>query len=79
MSQQALNRKIFIDDYVDPATIDVIDLSPVLQVGPKTGTVDDLYRARETCCTEGLQEGRAPRRAPLRYAPAHHAHRGAGR
>ncbi len=45
MSQQAVNRKIFIDDYVDPATVDVIDWSPVLQVRPKTGTVDDLYRS----------------------------------
>ena len=45
MSQQALNRKIFIDDYVDPATIDMIDWSPVLQVRPRTGTMDDLYRA----------------------------------
>ena len=32
MSQQAVNRKIFIDDYVDPTTVDVIDWSPVLQI-----------------------------------------------
>ena len=45
MSQQAVNRKIFIDDYVDPATVDVIDWSPVLQIRPRSGSVDDLYRS----------------------------------
>ena len=45
MSQQAVNRKIFIDDYIDPATVDVIDWSPILQIRPRSGSVDDLYRA----------------------------------
>jgi predicted AlkP superfamily pyrophosphatase or phosphodiesterase len=45
LSQQALDRKIFLDDYVDPATVNVVDWSPVLHVAPKTGTVDALYAA----------------------------------
>ena len=45
MSQQAVDRKIFIDDYVDPSTVEVIDWSPVLQLRPLKGTIDDLYRA----------------------------------
>jgi predicted AlkP superfamily pyrophosphatase or phosphodiesterase len=44
MSQQAVDRKIFLDDYVDPATVNVIDWSPVLQILPRQGSVDDLYR-----------------------------------
>ena len=45
MSQQAVNRKIFLDDYLDLSLVDVIDWSPVLQVRPRTGSADDLYRA----------------------------------
>jgi predicted AlkP superfamily pyrophosphatase or phosphodiesterase len=44
MSQQALDRKIFIDDYLDLASVEVIDWSPVLQIAPKSGSVDELYR-----------------------------------
>ena len=45
MSQQAVDRKIFLDDYLDLSSVDVIDWSPVLQVRPRTGSVDELYRA----------------------------------
>ena len=45
MSQQAVDRKIFIDDYLDLRAVDVSDWSPVLQVRPKTLTVDEVYRA----------------------------------
>jgi predicted AlkP superfamily pyrophosphatase or phosphodiesterase len=76
MSQQAVNRKIFIDDYVDPATIDVIDWSPVLQVRPTTGSVDDLYRRlrgkhpalrvyRKSELPAALHYGTHPRIAPI--------------
>jgi len=76
MSQQALNRKIFIDDYVDQATVDVIDWSPVLQIAPKTGSVDDLYRAlygkhpalsvyRKGELPAALHYGTHPRIAPI--------------
>jgi len=76
MSQQALNRKIFIDDYVDQATVDVIDWSPVLQIAPKNGSVDDLYRAlhgkhpalsvyRKGELPAALHYGTHPRIAPI--------------
>ena len=45
MSQQAIDRKVFIDDYLDLRTVDVIDWSPVLQMRPKSITVDQVYRA----------------------------------
>ena len=45
MSQQALDRKIFLDDYVDLDTVNVVDWNPVLWIAPKTGTVDALYAA----------------------------------
>ena len=44
MSQQAPDRKIFLDDYIDMRSVDVLDWSPVLQILPRTGTVDELYR-----------------------------------
>jgi predicted AlkP superfamily pyrophosphatase or phosphodiesterase len=45
MSQNALDRVIFVDDYVAPSSVDVIDWSPILAVAPRTGSVDGLYRA----------------------------------
>ena len=45
MSQTSLERLIPIDDYLDPATVDLIDTSPVLGVWPRTITVDEAYRA----------------------------------
>ena len=46
MSQQAVDRKVFIDDYLDLRTVDVIDWSPVLQLRPKNDAgVDEVYRA----------------------------------
>jgi predicted AlkP superfamily pyrophosphatase or phosphodiesterase len=44
MSQQAPNRKIVLDDYLDLKSVDVLDWSPVLQLLPRTGSVDELYR-----------------------------------
>ena len=44
MSQQAPERKIFLDDYIDLRTVDVLDWSPVLQLLPRTVTADELYR-----------------------------------
>jgi predicted AlkP superfamily pyrophosphatase or phosphodiesterase len=45
MSALAPERRIFIDDYIDVQTINIVDWSPVLQISPKTGTTDDVYRA----------------------------------
>ena len=45
MSLQAVERKIFVDDYLDMRSVEVIDWSPVLHLRPRSGTVDDVYRA----------------------------------
>jgi predicted AlkP superfamily pyrophosphatase or phosphodiesterase len=45
MSQTSLERLIPLDDYLDPATVDLIDSSPVVGVWPRTITVDEAYRA----------------------------------
>jgi predicted AlkP superfamily pyrophosphatase or phosphodiesterase len=45
MSEASSERVIYLDDYVDPATVEIVDSSPVLQVNPKNGSVEDLYRA----------------------------------
>jgi predicted AlkP superfamily pyrophosphatase or phosphodiesterase len=36
---------IVLDDYIDPATVDVVDWAPVLALSPKDGNVDGLYAA----------------------------------
>jgi predicted AlkP superfamily pyrophosphatase or phosphodiesterase len=45
MSQLAPERTIFLDDYLDLATVDVVDWSPVLMLGPRSGSLEDLSRA----------------------------------
>jgi len=45
MSQLAPNRTIFLDDYLNLDTVNVIDWSPVAQIVPKTLTADGIYRA----------------------------------
>ncbi|HUR20691.1 MAG TPA: ectonucleotide pyrophosphatase/phosphodiesterase [Vicinamibacterales bacterium] len=45
MSQTSLQRLIPLDDYLDPATVELIDSSPVVGVWPRTITVDAAYRA----------------------------------
>jgi len=46
MSQLSPRRRIVLDDYLDPETVDVIDTSPVLGIWPRAGSVeDDIYRA----------------------------------
>ncbi len=36
---------IVLDDYLDPATVDVIDWTPLLALSPKDGNVDAVYEA----------------------------------
>lgn len=45
MSALSRDRVIVLDDYLDPATADVIDWSPVLGLAPKDGNVGGLYAA----------------------------------
>jgi len=44
MSAVSDNRVIFLDDYVDLAAVNVVDWTPALELVPRTGSVDDLYR-----------------------------------
>lgn len=45
MSQISTRRLIAIDNFIDPATVDLIDTTPLLGVWPRTITVDQAYRA----------------------------------
>ncbi len=47
MAQLSPDRVIFVDDYLDPATVKVVDWSPVLMLAPPPGAVDRVYRALE--------------------------------
>ena len=45
MSQVATDRVIFLDDYLQLSTVDVIEWSPNLGLLPRSTTVDDVYGA----------------------------------
>jgi predicted AlkP superfamily pyrophosphatase or phosphodiesterase len=45
MAQLRRERMIVLDDYLDPATVDVLDWSPVLALSPRDGNVDRVYTA----------------------------------
>lgn len=45
MAALSPDRMIVLDDYIDPATADVVDWAPVLALSPKDGNVDRLYAA----------------------------------
>ena len=45
MSQLSDRRVIFLDDYVDLNTVDIVEWTPVLELAPKSGSAEDLYRA----------------------------------
>src|SRR5688572_24305861 len=45
MSQLSPDRRIFLDDYLDPLTIDIVDWSPVAQLWPRSGSPEVIYRA----------------------------------
>ena len=45
MSQVANNRVIFLDDYLNLSTVDVIEWSPNLGIRPSSATVEHVYRA----------------------------------
>ena len=36
---------IYLDDIVDPATVNIVDLGPMLSLSPKPGAADTVYRA----------------------------------
>jgi predicted AlkP superfamily pyrophosphatase or phosphodiesterase len=43
MSQLDAARVVFLDDYVDPAMVDVVQGTPILELAPRGMTVDQLY------------------------------------
>jgi len=45
MAALSRDRMIVVDDYIDPATADIIDWTPVLGLTPKDGDVDKMYGA----------------------------------
>jgi predicted AlkP superfamily pyrophosphatase or phosphodiesterase len=45
MSQNSAERVVVLDDYIDMNTVTMIDSSPVVGLWPKSGTVEDIYRA----------------------------------
>lgn len=44
MAQLSRDRMIVLDDLVDVSTVEVVDWSPVLTLGPRDGNVEALYR-----------------------------------
>lgn len=45
MAALSRDRMIVVDDYLDPATADIIDWAPVLALAPKDGDVEKMYAA----------------------------------
>ena len=45
MAALSPERTIVLDDYLDPASADIVDWEPVLGLSPKDGNVDRLYAA----------------------------------
>jgi predicted AlkP superfamily pyrophosphatase or phosphodiesterase len=45
MSQQSRDRQIFLDDYIDLSTVQIVDLAPATVLAPRTGTVDEILTA----------------------------------
>jgi predicted AlkP superfamily pyrophosphatase or phosphodiesterase len=45
MSQLSPDRRIFLDDYLDMLTVDIVDWSPVAQLWPRSGSPEIIYRA----------------------------------
>lgn len=44
MSPISAKKVVYLDKYVDPATVDIIDGSPVMALRPKDGNVEALYK-----------------------------------
>ena len=76
MSQQSSDRTIFLDDYLNPDSVDVFEWSGALKIAPKTGSVDQAYLAlkgkhpalaiyRREELPADLQYGKNPRVSPI--------------
>jgi predicted AlkP superfamily pyrophosphatase or phosphodiesterase len=47
MARLSDRKVIFVDDYLDLSSVDVVEWGQLLQLRPRRGTVDDVYRALE--------------------------------
>ena len=45
MAQLSDDRTIFVDDYLDPSTVEIVEMSPVLQVLPRSASAESAYQA----------------------------------
>ncbi len=45
MAELSRDRMIVVDDYIDPATAEIVDWAPVLGLAPKDGDVEKMYAA----------------------------------
>jgi predicted AlkP superfamily pyrophosphatase or phosphodiesterase len=45
MAALSRDRMIVLDDYIDVATMDIVDWAPVLGLSPKNGNIEQLYAA----------------------------------
>jgi predicted AlkP superfamily pyrophosphatase or phosphodiesterase len=45
MAKHSADQMIFLDDAIDPTSVDLISTGEFLQLAPRSGTVDDVYRA----------------------------------
>ncbi len=45
MSQLLPDRRIFLDDYIDILSVDMVDWSPVAQIWPRSGSPEAIYQA----------------------------------
>lgn len=45
MAPLGASRVIFLDDYIDLSRVDVVDWGEVVQLRPRTGSVDEVYQA----------------------------------
>jgi predicted AlkP superfamily pyrophosphatase or phosphodiesterase len=44
MAELKPGQLIYLDDYIDTASVDVVDLGPVLSLAPRHGGAEDIYR-----------------------------------
>ena len=76
MAQLAPERRIFLDDYLDVLTVDMVDWSPVAQIWPRSGSPETIYRTlrgrhpaltvhRKQDMPAALHFSRHPRIAPV--------------
>ena len=44
MAEMKRGQLVYLDDYIDTGSVDVVDLGPVVSLAPKAGTGEEVYR-----------------------------------